>query len=178
MTTKRILAPAVMAVTLEAARIAARADGTSLDAEITTHVLAITRDAEHATGRAFVHQTWQVTLDAFPQAVKLDNAPLASVSHVKFYDANGVQQTLDPQDYLIDAASEPGWIVPAPGKAWPATQERVNAVEVQYVCGYGPDEASVPEEAQAYILGMLEQRYFPSSSAEYLCRLLDGLKVY
>lgn len=173
-----IIPPAALAVSMDAARRAARANGTSLDDELSDKVRGITEDAEHETGRAFITQTWAVTLDKFPDAIKLPPAGLVSVDHVKFYDVDGVQQTLDPQDYLVDNKSEPGYVVPAPGRAWPATATRINAVEVQYVCGYGPSDADVPASIKQYILGMLENEYYPNPNSQYLTRKLDAKKVY
>jgi uncharacterized phiE125 gp8 family phage protein len=185
MTSRLIVPPAALAVSMDAARRAARvdvgADGTSaLDADIAQAVRTYTREAEHLTGRAFVTQTWRVTLDAFPDAIRLPKPPLASVVHIKFYDAAGVQQQLDPQDYLLDAESAPGYVVPAPNRSWPSTAARINAVEVQYMCGYGPDDAAVPDEAKGYILAWVQQKFAPSPNArpENFESLLDGLKVY
>jgi uncharacterized phiE125 gp8 family phage protein len=169
---------AVLAVSMEAARRAARANGTAMDAEITEKVQGIIEDAEHETGRAFVTQTWRVTLDSFPDAIKLPCPPLVSVEYVKFYDAAGVQQTLDPQDYQVDDKSEPGYVVPAAGTRWPATAPGINRVEVQYVCGYGDSDAAVPAAIKSYILGQLENAYFPNSNAQFLTRLLDRVRTY
>lgn len=178
MNERLILAPAALAVSIDAARRAARASGAALDAELEDKVRGITEDAEHLTGRAFISQTWQLTMDAFPPAIKLPHPPIVSVDHVKFYDAAGVLQVLDPQDYMVDTASEPGWILPAPGRAWPATAARINAVEVQYVCGYGDDYTSVPPAIREYITGMLENHYYPNPNAQFLCRRLDRATVY
>lgn len=185
MTSRLIAPPAALAVSMDSARRAARvdvdADGTSaLDADIALAVRTYTRDAEHITGRAFVTQTWRVTRDAFPDAIRLPKPPLASVVHVKFYDAAGVQQVLDPQDYMVDTESVPGYVVTAPGRAWPATAARINAVEVQYTCGYGPDDTAVPDEAKGYILACVQQQFAPQVNAkpENFERLLDGLTVY
>ena len=173
MTDRLIVPPAALAVSMAAARMSARASGTGLDAEIEQKVRDFTEEAEHETHRALITQTWAVTLDAFPPAIRLPHPPIASVVHVKFYDAAGMLQTLDPQDYMVDTTSEPGYVVPAPGRAWPATAARINAVEVQYVCGYGPDETSVPAAIKGYILGMVENDYFPNPNAQFLCRKLD-----
>ena len=173
-----ITPPAGLAVALVAARRAARTNGTALDAELTGKIQGITDDVEHETGRALVRQTWALTLDRFDGAIKLPHPPLISVEHVKFYDAAGQLQTLHPDDYQVDGVSEPGFIVPAPGKAWPATAARINAVEVQYVCGYGPDDANIPPGIKEYILGMVENHYYPNPNAQFLCRRLDRHTVY
>jgi uncharacterized phiE125 gp8 family phage protein len=185
MSTRLIVPPATLAVSMEDARRQARAGGTSLDDEIRGKVQGFTEDAEHETARAFIEQTWAETLDAFPVgqrggigAIQLTKSPIASVLHVKFYDVDGVLRTLDPQDYLVDDKSEPGYVVPAPGKTWPATAARINAVEVQYVAGYGPSPDDVPAAIKQYILGKLECVYYSNSSEQYLPRLLDRYRVY
>jgi uncharacterized phiE125 gp8 family phage protein len=185
MSTRLIVPPAELAVSMEAARRQARANGTTLDDEIQGKVQGFTEDAEHETNRAFVHQTWEESLDAFPVgprggpgAIQLTKSPIASVLSVKFYDAAGVLKVLAEEDYLVDDKSEPGYVVPAPGKTWPATAVRINAVEVQYVAGYGPDEASVPAAVKQYILGKLENDYVPNPNSQYLCRSLDRYRVY
>jgi uncharacterized phiE125 gp8 family phage protein len=180
MALKQISQPDSLAVSLEAARTAARADNTAMDAEISLAVRAFTEEAEHETGRAFIDQTWRLTLNQFPPAIKLTNSPLKSVVHVKFYDQAGQQQTLGPQDYMVDTTSEPGYVVPAPGKSWPATAARINAVEVQYVCGYGQDESAVPAAIKSYILGKVAEQFAQSNAAAspHLARLLDRYRVY
>jgi uncharacterized phiE125 gp8 family phage protein len=192
MSSRLIVSPAALAVSMEAARAAARVDvdenGVSaLDAQIEQAVRTITEKAEHETGRAFIEQTWRLTLDQFPTAprggsgaVQLPKAPLMSVEHVKFYDLDGIQQTLDPQDTLLDAESEPGYVVPAPGLAWPVTADRINAVEVQFVCGYGPTHDSVPDAIKGYILAHVQQQFSPVPNAkpENFDRLLDRYRIY
>jgi len=179
MNSRLITPPASLAVSLHLARAAARVDGNDMDDEISLAVRGITEEAEHSTGRAFISQTWRVTMNAFEPAIKLPYAPLQSVVHVKFYDAAGQQQTLDPQDYIADLESEPGYVVPAPGKAWPATGARIHAVEVQYVCGYGSDDTFVPDAIKSYILARIAEQFAQSNSpSPHLCRALDRYKVY
>lgn len=81
-------------------------------------------------------------------------APLQSVTSIKYWDQDGTQQTLSPSAYLVDTYSEPGRIVPAPGTAWPATQNRINAVEVAFVAGYGADGSFVPMGIKHWMLVM------------------------
>ena len=180
MTTKLVTAPVGLPVSLAAAVTAARADGAGMDAEIELDVRAIAGEVQHQVGRALIEQTRRVTLDAFPEAIKLAMPPLRAVDHVKFYDVAGVLRTLDPQDYLVDSVSEPAYVLPAPGRAWPATAARINAVEVQYRCGYGTDDASVPPEIQSYILGRIAGKHAPTEcrNEKFLASLLDGFRVY
>ena len=180
MTPKVIMPPAQLAVSLESAITAARANGAGLDAEVEQAVKTATAEAEFETQRAFITQTLRLTLDRFPDAIKLPRPRLISAVHVKFIDPAGQQQILDPQDYEVDAVSEPGYIVPAPGKAWPPTAARINAVEVEYVAGYGPDHTSVPDSVKGFILRRVAEQFgaLSASMAAGATRLLDGERVY
>jgi len=180
MSLRLITPPVALAVSLEAARLSARLDGPEADVELRQVIGQHTRDAEHETGRALVQQTFRLTLDKFPPAFRLEHPPILAVEHIKFYDTNGVRQILHPDDYLVDNESEPGEIVPAPGRAWPATQGRINAVEVQYSCGYGVDDSTVPDEIKGYILGKVAEHFAPAGTpkSEFLGGLLDRARVY
>ena len=187
MTARLITAPTEMAVSLADAKLNLRieSDDTSLDALIAAWIEGITGHAEHYMGRAIINQTWRVTLDRFPDAVKLTMPPLVSVSHLKYYDLDNVQQTLDPQDYTVDSESEPGYIVPAPDVTWPDAYDKINAVEVQFVCGYGVDSDSTPASIKTYILARLVEQFDPATRPEketiqssYLDRLLDRYRVF
>lgn len=185
MSWKLITPPTGLAVSMVEARTAARADvdenGTSpLDGEIQRAIRTYTTEAEGETNRAIMEQTWRLTLDRFNGAIELRRPPLLQVVHVKFYDTENVQRTLDPQDYQVDGESEPGYIVPAAGKAWPATASRINAVEVQIRCGYGPDHTSVPDSISGFILARLSEHFQSAGQAknEHVKRLLWPEVVY
>lgn len=185
MTFKLITPPAALAVSLADAKLALRVDGNEQDALITAWTAGITEHAEHYTGRAFVNQTWRYTADSFPTAIKLQYAPVASVTSIKYLDVNGVLQTLNPADYFLDNSTEPGYIVPQVGKAWPATYGRINSVMVDYVAGYGPDDTTVPPSVKLFIQAKLVEQFDSAVrlekdtvQASFIDRLLDRMKVY
>lgn len=76
--------------------------------------------------------------------------PLQTVDSIKYIDVDGIQQTLDPSQYIVDKISEPGRITPAYGASWPGTRNQINAVEVTFTCGYGA-AASVPQKIKQWI---------------------------
>ena len=148
----RIAAPASEPLDIATAKLHCRVDGTDEDALITALIVAAREQAEHETGRALVTQTWELVHDAFPEAFALRKAPIQSVTSLKYLDSTtGAEQTLDPADYLLDKDSEPGYVVPAYGKAWPATWPVPNAVRCRYVCGYG-NAAAVPQAIKQWML--------------------------
>lgn len=185
MSWKLITPPAGLAVSMVEARTSARIDvdedGTSpLDGEIDRAIRTYTAEAEGETSRAVMEQVWRLTLDSFPSAIQLRRPPLMQVEHVKFYDTDGAQVELDPQDYQVDGESEPGYIVPAPGCAWPATARRINAVEVQIRCGYGADHTAVPASIAGFILARLSEHFQTGGQPknEHVKRLLWPEVVY
>ena len=148
----RIAAPASEPLALADAKAHCRVDHSDDDALITALIVAAREQAEHETGRALVTQTWELVHDTFPEAFVLRKAPIASVTSVKYIDpATGAEQTLDPADTLLDNASEPGYLVPAYGKAWPTARAVPNAVRCRYVCGYG-NAAAVPQAIKQWML--------------------------
>ena len=185
MTQTLITPPAAMAVLLTDALETLRQDAGMFDATITMWIRGITQECEHQIRRALITQQWRLTLDSFDDALRLANPPTISVESVRYYDINNVLQTLDPADYMVDAVTEPGYVVPATGKAWPETYDRINAVTVDYTVGYGPTAATVPDNVRSYILLRLAQQFDPASrefketaSSMFIARLLDRYRVY
>lgn len=158
MALKLIIPPAEEPVTLAEAKAQCRVDGTDDDVFIGALIQSAREMAEHQTGRALVTQTWELVLDAFPAAFVLRRPPIIAVDSVKFLDADGVQQTLDPADTLLDKDNEPGYLVPAYGKTWPDSYPVPNAVRVRYTAGYG-GAANVPESIKAWMKLMIGTAY-------------------
>lgn len=118
------------------------------------YIAAARSSAEFLTGRALLPQTWEATFDAFPKdggALRLARPPVLSVAFVKYYDAAGVLQTLNPAAYLLDERTEPGYVLPVGMDEWPETEDRVNAVVVRFQCGY-PTAAAVRPDVRNWIL--------------------------
>jgi uncharacterized phiE125 gp8 family phage protein len=159
----RTVAPAVEPVSLSEVKLHIRQDdsvGSVEDAMLTRWIKGARERSEHYTQRAFVTQTWQLTLDAFPSAIELPWSPVIAVSSVKYLDSAGALQTLDSADYKVDnLGRQVGYIVPAYTKIWPTTYPEINAVIVEWTAGYGPAAADVPECVKDWMLLTIEDRY-------------------
>ena len=116
------------------------------------------KHCESFQGRLYCTQTWDLYLDEFPDEIELPGAPLQSVTWVKYKDQDGVIQTLDSDEYVVDTVSEPGRIVLAYGEVWPMTLDEIQAVQVRYIAGYGAP-ADVPETAKQAILLKITDLY-------------------
>ena len=174
-----VAGPVNTAVSMNDARAAARINGTDQDVELEICVRALTAEAEHMTGRSIINRTFRVTMDAFSGSIDMPVLPVQSVA-IRYRDPEGVEQTLDPQDYILDNASTPCVIVVAPGKAWPPTFARINSVTIDAVSGYGPDHTTTPAAFKGYILAKVREYFAPAGTSEspHLVRMLDSLKVY
>jgi len=169
-------------VTLDEAKLHLRVDGADENALISAMISAARESCEDRIEGAIPVTGWKLTLDAFPDAIRLPRAPIASVESVKYLDADGVQQTLSALDYLVDTVSTPGYIVPAYGKAWPETREQINAVEVEYTAG----SATTPAALKAWMLLAIGDMYAnreassdkPTVAHGFADRLLDPFKVW
>lgn len=108
-------------------------------------IVAARQYAEKFTGRSFITTTWKYTLDKFPSQFLLPRPTLISITSLKYYDADGNQQTLGAANYDVDIESEPGRVVESYGNYWPTTYDMINAVEVNYTAGYGAAATDVPD---------------------------------
>jgi uncharacterized phiE125 gp8 family phage protein len=146
-------APSEEPVTLAEAKMHCRITSSTEDALISAWIIAARGRAENYTGRRVITQTWDWSMDAFPcGVVEVPNAPLQSVTEITYTDGAGIEQTLDPAAYQVDAKSDPGRIAPAAGGTWVvASSNTLNAVTVRFVCGYGL-AVDVPNEIRAAML--------------------------
>lgn len=122
-----------------------RVTGTDEDTYIDALVAGARQAVENYTGRALITQTWTYYLDAFPDwTIEVPLPPLQSIASIKYTDTDGVLQTVDAADYIVDAVSARGRITPAFGKVWPTPRGIINAVQIELVAGYGNAASDVP----------------------------------
>lgn len=186
MSLKLITPPSTFPVDLASAKLHLRVDGTDEDTLITSLITAATQMAEQETGRALMTQTWELSLDSFPTAIELTRMPVQSVTSVKYYDTDSVQQTLSSGAYTLSVADDFSFpqIVPVYGTEWPTAQDRLDTVAVRYVAGYA-DAASVPEAIKQWIKLMIGSMYDNRESEvranptklRFVDRLLDRYRV-
>lgn len=151
-------------VTLSEAKVHLRVGSSAEDTLISALIAAARQVAENECRRAFITQTWEKTLDLFPEAIELPYPRTIGVTAITYLDRDGAAQTLSPASYLVDTKSEPGWVTPAYGYAWPETYLVPNAVTVTYTAGYGANGAAVPNAIKQWILLMVGH-YFENREA-------------
>jgi uncharacterized phiE125 gp8 family phage protein len=141
MALKLTTAPAEEPITRANAKVKlgiASAD-TASDTQLDWMIPAARRWVEQRTGRALITQTWQLYLDSFSNVISLPLGKVQSITHVKYTAQDGNVTTMNVADYQSDLISEPARLMPSyAASTWPTPRENTfNAVEVQYVVGYG-----------------------------------------
>lgn len=160
--------PASEPLTLAETKSYLKVTGTADDALLSQIITALRKSCEHWTGRALVTQTWTLWRDRFPHREKdrlphdgyfelpvdfadeaqrvlpIPRPPLQSVTFLQTYGTTNQATTFAVGKYFIDTASEPGRIVLNQASSWPSGLRPANAVEIEFVAGYG-DASAVPD---------------------------------
>jgi hypothetical protein len=123
---------------------------------------------EEATGLALLNQTWRLSLDMWPDGrdawwdgvrqgsiaelnggagrrLTLPRYPLSSVTSCKVFDEAGNEAVVTiGSTFDVDTYSKPGRLALKRGAVWPVALRAVNAIEIDYVAGYGDTVAQIP----------------------------------
>ena len=147
------------------------ADDTGQDDLLDMYIGAACGVLDGADGRlklAVAPQAWELVLPSFfpsgrcqPARIELPLPPIRSVTSVKYFDNNGVQQTLDVGDWrLVNRGSDRSRIVPA--ASWPSTPCREDAVSIAFVAGFSREDGDgfVPMPLQIAQAAMLMVKGF------------------
>jgi uncharacterized phiE125 gp8 family phage protein len=146
-------APATEPVTLAEVKTRLRIDDASDDAGVTRLIASATKHAESITRRAFVTQSWALTLDTFPAgSISLPLPPLQSVEEITYIDSTGATVVLATTEYLVDKNGMIGMIHRAYNKQWPITRTQPMAVRIKFTAGYGNATAVPSDLASAMML--------------------------
>lgn len=99
-------------------------------------------------GRAIVQQQWRMTLEGFGcERIRIPLPPLVSLDEVRYFDTGGVQQVWPDNEY----ASLGQYLMPKSGFAYPPTQFRADAVQIDFTAGF----ETVPEAIKQAICLMV-----------------------
>lgn len=163
--TQVVTQPTAEPISLQQAKDHLRVDVSADDDLIALYITAARRFCEHYCSSAFMPQTIRQDLDDLPDdVISLVVNPVQSVSNVKYYDTDGVLQTLSTSLYTVDTISNPARVIRKWDETWPVTESRGGAVQVTYVAGYAEgspadDPQNVPADIKCAILLILGDLY-------------------
>lgn len=149
----RTSAPATTPITLTEAKAHLRVGHTAEDTLIGIYIDAATATLDGWTGvlgRCMVTQTWRQDFDGFYDDMRLPFPDVQSVT-VAYYDSTNTSQTLSGSVYTLVNDAGGARIELAYNQTFPATYDRLDAVRVTLVAGYGAASA-VPAALKAAML--------------------------
>jgi uncharacterized phiE125 gp8 family phage protein len=158
--------PIIEPVALSEAKLHCRIDSDDDDVYLVSLIRLARRHIEDTCNIALIEQTWDWYLDTFPLpsiysdtkyhawswqgysegVLYLPLNPLISVTHIKYVDTDGVNQTWDAANYTVDTTARVARIYPAYNVTWPTSvRDYPKAINIQFVAGYA-DSAQSPRE--------------------------------
>jgi uncharacterized phiE125 gp8 family phage protein len=146
-------------------------DDTARDSVITARIVAAREFAESFINRRLITQTVTAVCGAFDAGWVSEPinllSPLQSVTEIRYINTAGVLTVLPSTEYLV--GSYTAAVMPEYGKAWPDARNQLDAVQIQYVCGYG-NAAAVPQGIKEAIMFIVSQWEVFQSSIEGVVR--------
>ena len=185
-----VTAETAYAVTLAEAKEQLRIDGSSDDNVLNRLVQTSHNWAKNYTKRSLTTQTLKLSIDSIydvdiplregmylgidqdisRRRVLLPQSPVASITHVKYYDDSDNVSTFASSKYYLDLAGVPARFTLRNGESYPTGLRVANAIEITYVAGYGAS-SDVPTDIKQACLTYLAYMF------EHRGDLMDGKNV-
>lgn len=171
-----VVTPAATApITVAEYKAAARVTASSEDTLIATYIEAATKVFQDATNLQLIDAEFRLTLDDFSgYPISLRKSRVKSIESVKYYDLNNVQQTLSPDIYEL-RDSKLGIFAPQVNKDFPSVHEKMRAVEINFIAGFG-DADDIPKDIRS-ILFLLTSQFYEDREARELSPYSEAMRM-
>lgn len=131
-------APVIEPITVDELKDHLRVETNDFDLELQSLIAVARKSLEIETGLVVFTSTRKMYFDGFPpnsySRLFLYGTPVQSVTHIKYYDSDGAQQTWSGSNYQLQEG-RPNYVQCVFGKTWPAHRSIQDRVEIQYICG-------------------------------------------
>ncbi len=133
-------------ISVEDAKIFLRVDNDAEDDLIAAYIKAARVFCEQYSGRAWIEQTINLYMDAFPRCryIRLPRPPLMDVTAAIYTDHDDIDHDI-MDDAWVDTNAEPGRLHLLRDKSWPSNTDAKKVV-ITYTAGY---TEMPPEKLQA-----------------------------
>lgn len=127
-------------ISLDEAKLQLRAQSsTTEDGLIEELIVSARQHVEKYSGLVLIAASATMPVASFAELERMPMAPVREITEVRYLDANGVEQVLDPAVYelvQVDGDELRPRLRLAFGKSWPATRSAEDAVRVVADVGY------------------------------------------
>jgi len=156
-------APTVEPLTNDDVAYHLRLDDTTAeeDAYLDALIIAARKYCERLQNRAYITQTWELSLPCFPDGViELPMGNLQSVDSIVYTSSDGTEAIWDPTQYVYSTRGIMGRIAPAYGVSYPSfVPYPLDAVVIEFTCGYGDGATDVPEQIKQAMYYLISHWY-------------------
>lgn len=186
LTTKVITQPSDEPITLAEAKAHCKISDTTEDGYLTRQIRAARRFGENYSGLSFLTQKREIKLDAFPCGViTIPYGPVQTVTSFTYIKTDETTGTLVLNTDFRQSTNAGVTRLEAIS-SWPSTNVQIDAVTIQYTCGYtdtGEDylPEEIPEAVGKTVARMYEKRGDEDSGpvlTDEIRELYDSVKVY
>lgn len=145
----RTTSPGEAAISADTIKSHLRITGADQDSTIDLIAAAVAENLDGYSGylqRALIEQSWTIGVEGPNRggAIFLPLTPAASITAINYFDTSGEEQTAEVTDFRLTKSEDWAFVTPKPGKSWPQTEARPDAINIEYVCGYGAAEEDIP----------------------------------
>lgn len=175
----RVTAPSVEAVTLAEAKAHLRIEHDDDDDTLAAMIEAAREHLEGfngATKRAFVEQAWRVAVPGADGSGRLfaPVSPASAFTLIQYYPPDSdTLTTATAGDFRLISAPDWAYIEPKAGKSWPSLDDRPDALQAVFTCGYGDEAEDVPAPLRHAIKLLVGHLY--ENREEFTALRLDRL---
>jgi uncharacterized phiE125 gp8 family phage protein len=130
---------------------------TYYDSDIEAYIRTAQEYVEEWTNLTLFQTTITAKWNRFPEApvesLRLPAWPVSDVTSISYRNTEGTSINLSKTtDVQLSLQSVPSFVQPLPNSEWPETQiDRVDAVTIVFVAGYGTTSATVPHRIRQAI---------------------------
>lgn len=100
------------------------------------------------SGRCLASEVWAASYSSISGKIKLPKSPVISVDSVTYYDQTDMVQSLPTTDFYVFLSDDHAEMQPKPGRQWPVTSTRDDAITITFTAGY----AALPQALRAAVL--------------------------
>lgn len=170
-----ITRPTIEPITLIEARSHLKVNTFASDGDIALCIMAARQYIENRLGMVLATTAMRGTLDEFPpRPIAIPVYPVQSITAIRHYDSTGTLVTWAGGDWVSDLTGIMPRVAPTSG-VWPATANRIGAIEVDFIAGFAESEPVPFDITQA--MRLLVGWYFDNREAVNVGNIVTPLPL-